>query len=468
MAALCLILMNNRSSTPLERLQAVSFTQDFVSPFLEGVRLTFTQGTRRRSFDLTLRHSSVAVLLYHTNFKKFLFVRQFRPAVLVGHVLRQPENLEKKLDQINWSNYDASHGYTLELCAGMIDKVECYYVVFLSSENDLSTINIAKEEIEEECGYLVKDEKIHAVATFSVSTSQSGSIQYLFYAEIDDSMKVSEGGGNIHEGEIITKVFLTEDEVLAHLNSDNYCSGSPTMLYALLWWFAHKKGQQELPFLQLPRKSTYKWQPKDLIPLRDFKFEKMVSPKQLSPQRMHFTLNAMTRTWDLALCDDNVCILLFNESKDEVILTQTFRPAALVGQTIHRYSPGIALDSIDWPSQPIEWAYTLEMCSGHYRKGSSIEEIEARVKEIAAVKCGYRVDSIRFIISYIVGISFAGNRERVYYAEVNDSMRILEWSPYEDIIPFSLPLMEISSFIRAEKPTSPPAVIGIQIADIKS
>lgn len=44
-------------------------------------------------------------------------------AVLVGHILRQPENFGKKLDEISWSDYDASPGYTLELCAGLIDKV---------------------------------------------------------------------------------------------------------------------------------------------------------------------------------------------------------------------------------------------------------------------------------------------------------------------------------------------------------
>ena len=35
----------------------------------------------------------------------------------------------------------------------------------------------------------------------------SGSTQYLYYALIDDSMKVNEGGGNAHEGEFIEKVY---------------------------------------------------------------------------------------------------------------------------------------------------------------------------------------------------------------------------------------------------------------------
>ncbi|VDM66198.1 unnamed protein product [Strongylus vulgaris] len=85
--------------------------------------------------------------------KKLILVRQFRPAVLVGHALRQPENFNKKLCDIDWTKYDASHGYTLELCAGLIDK-------------KIPVVDIAREEIEEECGYAVKNEDIHFVTTY--------------------------------------------------------------------------------------------------------------------------------------------------------------------------------------------------------------------------------------------------------------------------------------------------------------
>uniref|UniRef100_A0A0K0DC99 Nudix hydrolase domain-containing protein n=1 Tax=Angiostrongylus cantonensis TaxID=6313 RepID=A0A0K0DC99_ANGCA len=345
------------------------------------------KGSQERTFDLVLRHSSVAILLYHTVLKKFVFVKQFRPAVLVGHILRLPENFGKQLKEIDWSKYDASEGYTLELCAGLIDK-------------DLPTIDIMKEEIEEEC------------------------TQYLFYAEIDDSMKISEGGGNVNEGEVITKVFLTQDEALAFISND-HCLGPPSMLYALLWWFAHKNGQRKTSSTQ----NAYTWKPKNVVPLKDFKFEKLLSSKRFVPYRMQFTLGPLTRTWDLALCDDSVSILLFNESLKELVLVQRFRPAR------HRSRDGIELESIDWSSQPAEWAYTLELCTGHYRKGSSEEEIEARVKKIAALKCGYALDSIHFVKSYTVGISFAGDRQRVYYAKVTNSMRIPGWKQYEDITP---------------------------------
>ncbi|KAK6015749.1 hydrolase, NUDIX family, partial [Ostertagia ostertagi] len=374
---------------------------------------------QRRSFDLALRHCSVATLLYHTGLKKFVFVRQFRPAVLVGHILRQPENFGKKLDEIRWSDYEAQHGYTLELCAGLIDK-------------NIPTVDIMKEEIEEECGYAVKNEDIHLIATFSIAAHESGGIQYLYYTEIDDSMKITEGGGNNEEGEYITKVFLSESEALEFVKND-YC---PT--------------------------DAYKWRPSDIMPMTDFKFEKMPSSKRFIPHRMKFTLGSLCRTWDLALCDDSFSILLYNETTKELLLTQRFRPAALVGRArhlAHLADPTKTLDTIEWKSQPLEWAYTLEMCSGHYKTGSSVEDIDQRVRDTVAKKCGYKLESIRFVTSFVVGISFAGDRQRAYYATVNESMRIKDWTPYEEITPFSLPCSAIPSFLRAETPTGPPAVL---------
>ncbi|KIH62216.1 hypothetical protein ANCDUO_07502 [Ancylostoma duodenale] len=230
-------------------------------------------------------------------------------------------------------------------------------------------------------------------------------------------MKITEGGGNAHEGEYITKVFLTEAEAHAFLEND-YPLSPPPMLYALLWWFENKARKRTESKSVVP----YKWKPKDVVPLKDFKFEPMPTSSRFVPLRMHFTLGTLTRTWDLALCDDSFAILLYNEDKKELVFTQRFRPATLVGLARHRSPPKTKLEDIDWASQPPEWAYTLEMCNGHHKRGSSAQEIEQRVRECVALKCG-------------IGISFSGDRQRVYYAKVNDSMKLKDWSQFEDMVP---------------------------------
>ena len=57
---------------------------------------------------------------------------------------------------INTDKYPASLGFTLELCAGIVDK-----------EKPLS--EIAAEEIREECGYEIEPEKMQQVIQFRFS-----------------------------------------------------------------------------------------------------------------------------------------------------------------------------------------------------------------------------------------------------------------------------------------------------------
>jgi len=68
-----------------------------------------------------------------------------------------------------------------------------------------------------------------------------GCTQNLYFAEIDDSMKVTEGGGNWKEGEVIENVFLTLGEVRELLLQDEVPTASG-MLYALTWFLGrHNK-----------------------------------------------------------------------------------------------------------------------------------------------------------------------------------------------------------------------------------
>lgn len=56
-------------------------------------------------------------------------------------------------DDVDLVKYPAKLGITLELCTGTVDK-------------DLSTREIAQEEIEEECGYQISLDKIEEVMTY--------------------------------------------------------------------------------------------------------------------------------------------------------------------------------------------------------------------------------------------------------------------------------------------------------------
>lgn len=113
------------------------------SRYVRISRLHYMQNDREMSWDIAERRDSVAVLVYDRDDDCFVMVRQFRPAVYLRALReRNPELFQSadSLHRIQEANADGL-GFTLELCAGLIDK------------EDRSREQIAIEEIEEECGY---------------------------------------------------------------------------------------------------------------------------------------------------------------------------------------------------------------------------------------------------------------------------------------------------------------------------
>uniref|UniRef100_A0A915BV08 Uridine diphosphate glucose pyrophosphatase NUDT14 n=1 Tax=Parascaris univalens TaxID=6257 RepID=A0A915BV08_PARUN len=192
------------------------------SRYVRLTQIAFKRGDKKMKWDMALRPDSVACVLYHRNMNSLLFVKQFRPAVFVSIVRKMAENRDKENADIDWSKYPISIGETIELCAGLIDK------------RDLSEVAHMREEIIEECGYDVKESDITLIKKFITGIGASGSQQYLFYAEIDETMKVGEGGGT--DNERIQKIFMTLAEAKRYCEQKEVLS-APGLLYGLQWFF---------------------------------------------------------------------------------------------------------------------------------------------------------------------------------------------------------------------------------------
>ena len=171
--------------------------------FIKASRMTYTQNAVSRAWEVVKAHDSVAILIYHRAKEAFILVKQFRPPVYLN-------------------NQD---GMTIELCAGIVDK-------------DLSLVQIAQEEIEEECGYAVAVENIHKITSVYSAVGFAGSKQVMYYAEVDDSMKVSEGGGI--ENEEIEVITLPIHEAKALIYDENIAK-SAGLLFAFMWFFEKEK-----------------------------------------------------------------------------------------------------------------------------------------------------------------------------------------------------------------------------------
>jgi len=167
--------------------------------FISTSFATYLQNGIKKDWEIVQAHDSVAILIYHKEYEKFILVKQFRPAVYVNN----------------------KDGMSIELCAGIVDK-------------DLTLQKIAQEEIEEECGYSVPLESVEKITSFYTSVGFAGSKQTLYYAEVDEGMKVSDGGGV--DGELIEVILLSIEDAKEFIYNENIVK-TPGLMFSFMWWF---------------------------------------------------------------------------------------------------------------------------------------------------------------------------------------------------------------------------------------
>lgn len=167
--------------------------------FVKTALVTYKQNGVNKSWEIVESHNSVAILLYHQERDAFVLVKQFRPPVY----------------------HRNGDGMTIELCAGIIDK-------------EKSLAQIAKEEIEEECGFRVPLENIERISKVLTSVGTSGSTQVIYYAEVNESLRVSEGGGIEDEQIEVVEVPLKEAKTFMYDESIGKTVG---LMFAFMWWF---------------------------------------------------------------------------------------------------------------------------------------------------------------------------------------------------------------------------------------
>jgi len=167
--------------------------------FVKAALVTYKQNGIKKSWEIIESHNSVAILIYHRERESFVLVKQFRPPVY----------------------HRNGDGMTIELCAGLIDK-------------EKSLVQIAKEEIEEECGFSVSVEKIKRITKVLSAVGTSGSEQIIYYAEVDESMRVSQGGGIEDEQIEVIEVPIKEAR---RFMFDESIGKTVGLMFSFLWWF---------------------------------------------------------------------------------------------------------------------------------------------------------------------------------------------------------------------------------------
>ncbi|XP_061468324.1 uridine diphosphate glucose pyrophosphatase NUDT14 isoform X2 [Rhineura floridana] len=180
-----------------------------------------------KNINISVGEDSVSILIFNTSRRCFVLVKQFRPAVYMCEMERHcPQDLECK-NQESWrtlpDRLPASEGVTYELCAGIVDKPQ------------LSLEEIACKEVLEECGYEVPIVSLKRITSYRSGVGVTGSKQTLFYAEVTDEMKASEGGGQPEEGELIEVVEIPLQNSM-NFAFDESCPKTMGVIFSFIWF----------------------------------------------------------------------------------------------------------------------------------------------------------------------------------------------------------------------------------------
>eukprot|EP01083_Nonionella_stella_P078980 216461_1 len=190
------------------------------SKFVSPKRMKFKQNGKDRIWDLVEAMSAVAALCYHVEKRSFLFVKQFRPPLYYNYL--QNGTLKQKEDK-HKDNKGHQVGCTVECIAGLLDKPE------------LSPLQTMHEELKEEVGYEVPLESIEFITNYTRGVGILGATTAIYYAKIDESMKISEGGGCTDDNELIEKIWIpVKDSSAFVLQNDEL---PPGLKFAVFWFY---------------------------------------------------------------------------------------------------------------------------------------------------------------------------------------------------------------------------------------
>jgi UDP-sugar diphosphatase len=172
--------------------------------FIKPAFATFKLNGQNRDWEIVDSKDSVAILIFNSDNNSFVCVKQFRPAVYA---------------------HNKNSGVTIELCAGLVDK-------------NLTLEQIAIEEIFEETGYKVALDSLKKITSFYTSVGFAGSKQHLYFTEVNNSLKVSSGGG-IEGEELIEVIEIPLHKAKEFIYNEDIAK-TPGLLFAFEWFINNR------------------------------------------------------------------------------------------------------------------------------------------------------------------------------------------------------------------------------------
>merc|ERR1712008_199775 len=154
-----------------------------------------TKNGNKMDRTVVMGYPSVAVVIFNKTRQKLVLIKQFRIENMFASIR---ENVSEPTAD--------DHQKMNEICKDVTDVGP--KGAGLCDKEGKSDLEIAVEEVEEECGYKVHPDQMELVQKFC----ENGTRKTIYYVEVTDDQKVSNGGGLEEEGEMIEVIEMSIDE----------------------------------------------------------------------------------------------------------------------------------------------------------------------------------------------------------------------------------------------------------------
>ncbi|QLI05459.1 Nudix-type nucleoside diphosphatase, YffH/AdpP family [Candidatus Campylobacter infans] len=141
--------------------------------------------------------------------------------------------------------------------------------------------------------------------------------------------------------------------------------------------------------------------------IKDIEIKELGESKYIRPFSIHFVQDGIKRKWDCIKAHDSVSCLLYHTERDAFLFVKQFRPSLWYYQKQN----GINSD---------ELGISYEFCAGLCDKG--LDEKRTMIEEIFE-ETGYATNDVRYITSSFTGLGFSANRQSIFYALIDESMK---------------------------------------------
>ncbi len=173
--------------------------------------------------------------------------------------------------------------------------------------------------------------------------------------------------------------------------------------------------------------------------ITDFALQPLTQPRYVQAFLATYRQDGIAKDWEVVEAYDSVAVLIYHREHKTFVLVRQFRPAVYLNNGNGE---------------------TVELCAGLIDKEASTEQI---AREEIFEECGYDVplEAIERITSFHTSVGFAGSRQTLYYAEVDEAMHIGQGGgiDQEQIEVIELPVAEAEAFIYDENTAKTPGLM---------